>query len=547
MKITQSPRFYFLLGFLAISGGAAGFSATTPPSGPWDGLYWPFWELWICLGMAVLSFVVAIMFSERRQVSISALWVSLLALCVALPTISWGVPYGIRDPWTHLYYIKATQFFGSNPYPMFHSLVMIASETIGVDTIDVLARSQVIAPAIGAVWLVIVLRLLGNWKIWTLALIMTFPAIYLWVISRPYSIAPLLIFLMWWGLISQQNFKRRLILLFAILVASVFWHPMTSIAAGIIIAVWWAVKQAADMTHLNKKFKTQLMRVNTLHLGVFLLVLFIYHILVLSTVGRNVIARFVLESEGAVRSGNTVSASITKKFFEFIRRAIYLIGLGIVSLWGLTQGWVRERLSQPLVVALASGAALAILFVIIDLLSPIGFGARRANVLAPIILFPAAVIGLQRLPIPAGRVFVALVILTAGITTVYSSPLIGGVEISTTSSDIQAINWMDDNRVEGPIVGSEFTYSVIIGQYGIERAADWSNDRLWQYQWGARQFESSWNAPRDLSRRYTAVSYPARIKANRSQDQQQRLSSFQSTGTRIYDNGNYWWYFHPEN
>ena len=528
--------------FLLLAAAVVAFEGAPTPQGPWEGIYRSYPIFW---GLLLLSVAILVVGSRRMPQSLVILAVGGAAVATTLPTLTWGLPFGLRDPWIHLFYLDSGLFIERTPYPLFYSTIDTVATTLGTDSQTVLGKMQIVAPVIGIAWLAALVGRIDSSTSRNTALVGLSPVVVFGMLSRPFSLAPLWIVFLWWALLVRHGQATRMRVGILLAAVSILWHPLVAVIVVFIVGLWYLVS-LAPLPEMKRRVGLD-SRTMTPLFGALLLfgVGFVYHLLAITDLGPRIFISLLVEFSSA---GGSVSASasqstplifrIPNKLIEVVRRSSIVILLGVASAIG---AWyeLRERaLSYPLTISmLAAGATFAV-FIIADLTLKSGF-VKRGIVVAAVVLLPAAIIGLQRSRW-AVTVLLALCLVLSGGTLLYGSPMTGTIERTTTQGDVHGAAWMADHRGNGLVVGSENTYAITKAHYDRETAREWAGGPTLGYQDNRRPEDYSWQV-RSNGDTYYAVTETARQKASGSKAGE-ALSQFAAEQQHIYENGNMDWY-----
>ena len=547
----RDSRLCFSIAFIAIGVGAGSLISAVPPTGPWAGWYRSFPKLWISVGIAVIALIVAAHLANGlRDWSLLLVALSLLAALIGALTIEWGVPYGIRDPWIHLLYTKSGDFGSGNAYPMLHLLIANASEVMGTPTEPTLARTQVLAPALGVVLLTPLLRFHAQNHRMAFALVGIFPIVFIGSVSRPFPAASLFLFTFWLVALRLSNQRKGIVLLAGVLAVSLPWHPVIGVIEELILVSFLAVYYAQSIQLIGRRMQIYNHRLRPHVLVPFFAVLVVFYLVWATQTGPATVGRLAItlfgESTGGVSStsgGGSTSllAQVPSALSEFARRMAFVLVLSATTAVALVHEWSSNRFSRPVVVSFIGAIFLGVSFVIIDTIGGVAFGPRRFVPLVPLVLLPAAARGFYYIPTSHLQVGVAILLVSSGLAVVYGSPFTGAVPRSVTQSDTHGVEWLNDHRADGGVIGSQSTYWIVRGRFGDMVAEDWADGNRFSYQWDRRPYDNAWDVPERLNWKYAAVSYPTRFKTQDDPAERHELETFVRQNNRIYDSGNLWW------
>ncbi|WP_435098990.1 hypothetical protein [Halorubrum sp. N11] len=538
-------RLYLSVLFLVVAVAAVQIKMAEVPSGPWEGLYRSFPLFWsfIIIALTILLRITVFGPTEVKQYMLYA--VPLLTVLVAVPTLKWGVPYGIRDPWIHLDLIKSESITQDNMYPMLHSLFRIIAELSDVPPRELLSRVQVVGPGVGAIWLITVVRRI-NPSSWHVAGLALFPVCYMWFISRPYTVAPLIVLLVWWVVVNNSSDWKHHLLLILFIIVSVWWHPVAGIINGFVLLSAVLTWKLIRIKAINSVFQTITPSRERLAIisGIVLVVVLIHHLIYNTTVVEATLSRaFIITSGGSEGNSPVVVGNISDKIFEALRRTMFVLAIGFTSFVTLITQLKQRRIDQFLLMSIIATAILGMVFLGLDLLPGLAFGVRRANTLAPLLLVPAGAIVFRESSTSSRRLLIAFLILSTGVAVAYSSPIIGGAEGGSTMSDVQSVKWLHSYQGNSPVVGSENTIYIAQGIYGDKSVDTLTNGQRFRYQSIKRQYRHPWtydqNLPDTVEETYVVLSKQHRVSIQ-SEKKRQDLQSFVLRTDRVYSNGNVW-------
>lgn len=561
--------------FLTISVAAITLARGPVPAGPWKGLYTSFPLFWVFLAIAVVVLVRTSVLSGVRLVPLVVLAAIFASALVMAPTLKWGVPYGIRDPWIHLASIKSIHLIG-NPYPFLHVLVATAAEITQLPHRWILSRTQIFAAMVGVVWVFATVSQIND-SSWLLTGLALFPIVYMWGNSRPFSVGPVFIILVWWVLL-RYNLTSTKIVGFIVIPATFWWHPVGAFIAILILCMFIAVHM---VVWLFPQIKTHLVDVDASRESLYVLtafggVLIVFYLLDYTGIFEATVVTGLFSEGSASVERSSVIRELPSQLFQAFRMGIFVIVLTTVSVISAIYRLNKRVLSTVHIVSVLAVVPLAIVFVTIDLLSIPGFGARRLLRLVPLVLLPGVAFAFQDLANQSSdrgtksgdqgngnlldqyinwsricrtsrlgisplnrrvlRVGLALLVLTSGLAIVHDSPFKGGSETGSTTSDVRGVNWLQTHKTDNPVIGSENTLFIVKGLYGEQTVRNWSNNDPYYYQTIRRNPRYSWEVEVREPGTYIVVNKQAQIRANDSTV----VNQFNRKTVRIYDNGNVW-------
>jgi hypothetical protein len=385
---------------------------------------------------------------------------------------------------------------------------------------------------IGVLFIVILSRELGG-EAWAYASLATLPAIYMWVNSRPYSVAPLLILVLLWTAFQSSSWSRRVIL-FLLVPTTLYWHPIAAIVG--FLGLGTLCITLAHNNKINGREEIELLSTNILFI-----VLIITHLLLNTQFIEKILFRAAAPS---ISTGSSdVLLSIPQKISETLRRGMYVLGLGIAALGAAVKQFSRGELDKILSGSIIAAGALVLFFIGVGLAPGIPFGIRRATALGPMLLVPAAIIAVQETDIGSRRILLTMLLLSGGVVVTHDSPLIGGNETSTIQADVANVQWLHDYRSEPPVVGSENTLYIVEGKYGREALYDWTNENRFTYQSVRRSYGPSWNYRETVTGpAYVVISEQVRRNVQQDPSLISGYQRFNTRSNRVYDSGSVWTY-----
>lgn len=595
MEISMSKTKHIALVLVFSSLTVAGFlSATTHvPTGPWDGMYSSFWEIWLTVGFALVLFLILIQFSDLPWSVVFAVAILSALIMVNLSRL-WGVPFGIRDPYRHLYEIKAGVFsFRQNVYPLFHIFFHTLSSVTGLSAMTVLGTVSIIASTTGVGLLALSLRRLGlDKRVQQTAVVAGVPIVSSGLVARPYTLGTVFILAFIW-VVTTDIRRRSIQIVLVLLIFGILWlHPVafivgtsvvfTAIVLGRLLyrysipgvqsppAGWW----------LRKSF------------AVVIVLAFTFHIFLFSGVGGPVIEQAVdrgsdivssdaeqstpdgslsdaeqksggsstdsgssvgsqsdsTDGETAVSDNAPLLVQIQTNFAEFVRRA----SVGLLLLGAAAAIAFREVLSRELHYLTTAigigGTAILVLFVFIDIFRLPGFSGRRILTFAPILLLPVLARLLQTKS--AIRLTLAILVLTSGTAIMYTSPATGGLQNGATAAQVDGYRWYHDHG-SAPVTASGSTFRIAQGLFGPETVLEWGNGSWGPNRWKQRDASYPWQVT-DRPDHVVAVSDYERARSRYQATEDgvtgpvDQLAQFQEANDRFYDNGNLRFYRPPE-
>jgi len=591
--MSLSRRVVLVLVFSALA--VAGILSTTThvPTGPWIGMYTSFWEIWVAVGFALILFLILIQYSDLPW-SVVLVVAVLSALIVVNLSRLWGVPFGIRDPYRHLFEIKAGKFsFNENVYPLFAIFMRTLSSITGLSVMTVLGTVSIIASTIGVGLLALSLRRLGLEKnVQQTAVVAGIPIVSAGLVARPYTLATVFILAFIW-IVTTDMRRRSIQVVLTVLIFGILWfHPVaflvgtsvvvTAILLGILLnrypfprvqsppAGWWMRKSFAVVIVLS----------------------FTLHIFLFTGIGGPVIEQAVDQGSDIVssdtaqttpdgstpdtpqantggngpesnsnteaQSDSTDSPTVTRentplliqiqtKFSEFLRRA----SLGLLLLGAAAVVAFREMFSKELHYLTTAigigGAAILVLFVLIDILQLPAFSGRRILTFAPILLFPVFARMLQTKAVI--RLTLVVLVLTSGAAIMYTSPATGGVQNGATAAQVDGYRWYHDHGT-APVTGSGSTFRIAQGLFGSETMLEWGNGSWGPTRWQQRDALYPWQVT-ERPDHVVAISDYERARSryqateNGVTEPVDQLERFQLSNDRLYDNGNLRFYRRP--
>lgn len=544
-RLWSDYRLHISFVFLVLGVAGMQIARADVPSGPWEGLYRSFPLFWGLMLVALAVLIGVTVFGPEGVRPYTVFAVPLLAVLVAVPTLKWGVPYGIRDPWIHLDLIKSQSIFRDNKYPMLHSLLAVIVEISGLPPRELLARVQIIGPAIGSVWVFAVVRCV-NRSSWHIAGLTLFPVCYMWITSRPYAVAPLFSLLVWMIIIGAESDWRHSLLLLILITVSVWWHPVAGILIGFILFGVMLTRKLSEFRFLSPVFQPAGVPGGSLIIisGAVLGIVLIWHLVYNTLVVEMTLSRAFITSAGDSGGGSPqVVGQLTDNILEVLRRAMFVLAIGIAGFGALLKELSQRRVERVLTISIIATAVLAVVFLALDLLPGLAFGVRRGKTLAPLLLVPAGAIALRESSILNRRLLMAVLILSTGIAVAHSSPIIGGGEGGSTMSDVQSVKWLQSYQGDRPIVGSENTIYIAQGLYGDQVVKEMTNGHRFRYQTARRPYENPWtydrHLPDSVESAYVVLSKQYRVSV-RSAETKRGLQLFSLQTDRIYSNGNVW-------
>jgi hypothetical protein len=193
------------------------------------------------------------------------------------------------------------------------------------------------------------------------------------------------------------------------------------------------------------------------------------------------------------------------------------------------------------------GAAILVLFVLIDILQLPAFSGRRILTFAPILLFPVFARMLQTKAVI--RLTLAVLVLTSGAAIMYTSPATGGVQNGATAAQVDGYRWYHDHGT-APVTGSGSTFRIAQGLFGSETMLEWGNGSWGPTRWQERNTVYPWQVT-ERPDHVVAISDYERARSryqateNGVTEPVDQLERFQLSNDRLYDNGNLRFYRRP--
>jgi hypothetical protein len=300
-----SQRLLTGLAFFFLTVGV--ISAWTRPAivGPWDQIYRNYAAFWMLSFTGTVCLLVAIR-SGRVQWSVVAIFGLALTLGVTSLSLMWGYPYGLHDPWVHLEVLKNRRLSpSSNPYPLFHALLLWLGELSGVTAQSLLRYAPIISILLGYGFSVILARRLsGDPVARQTALIVSVPALFLGFIARPFTLGMPFVLLAYWVCFALGSSSRTRWAAGLLIVPTVWLHPFAGVGSAIILGSYLlvvVVKEGRGLHHANK---TILIGNNTIR---------VYGPLVV-TFGAVLTVNFIIVSN----ISNNIFTSIIDSFTSFV-------------------------------------------------------------------------------------------------------------------------------------------------------------------------------------------------------------------------------------
>ena len=514
------------------------------PNGPWVDIYGSFPLFWGLLAIAS-AFLLWTISKPDRIVDLSVLIaVPLIIVLVTLPTLKWGPPYGIRDPWVHLSYINTHTFSGENPYPLMHSLLSIIVSVTEISAIEALKRIPILAVLLGSGLVAITVRIIAGRR-WQFAFLGVVPCVFLWLIARPYTVGPLFVLMAWWLMIKELNVVSHTILLVILLIGAVAWHPVAMILINVVFINLWLVKSIPFNTlPLDLEYQFLTIRERRLFIATLLSgLIFTFYMVYTTLVVEGITTRAFAESAssgsnsvgGANSGGHSVAVDIPSKVAETLSRGRFVLGLVIIGTFAIVKSAYNRNAHYLSIVSVISGGFIGIAFLGLTLFPSIPFGLRRAIILVTLLLVPAASVGIREIPRLSMSTVVVALLLVAGLSVAHIP-----VQYSSTQSDVSSVSWYIDYQENDPVVGSGNTLYIAEAVYGQSSANDLHTGKPFQYQTARRPEEFPWRVAGEPNGTYYTIGAPDRIKASKSPTVDGELRLFSETTSRVYDNGNVW-------
>jgi len=576
--------------FVALTFAAIRSVPDSIPQGPWIGMYNPFLSVWLAVGLALLILLLLIQYTDVSWTSVFVVAILSAILLVNLSRL-WGVPFGIRDPYRHLYLIESDIYsFDQNVYPILHLFIKTFSSVTGLSVKIALGLVGMIATTIGIGLLALVQRRLGVPKVTQqTAMIAGIPLVAVGLIARPYTLGIVFIPLFLWIITTHIHQGSIQILLLVVAFGMLWLHPVAFLVGSAVVVSAIMLRTVSEWITIPAIHPPPATAWTKNRFVVILVCAFVAHILFFSGVGSTVLDQATLESGEDTKttptatatptptlggqsntvsgenSGNepdagentggesdigtpvpkyidaTIFTHIHQNFFEFVMRALVgLIFLGIAAFVAVREFYMRSFDHLTVVIGVA-GTLLLGLFVVLDLLRIDMFTIRRIIVFAPLLLFPlfARILQTQR----GIRIILALLVLTSGSATLYdSSAVTGGLQNGATTAQVESYRWYGEHGTAS-LTGSGSTFWIGRWLHGDDVMREWGNGQWPVIRWKDRDAKYPWQVT-DRSDHDVVINGYERARARHEAREDGirsavvHLERFQNSRTRIYDNGN---------
>jgi hypothetical protein len=383
--------------------------------------------------------------------------------------------------------------------------VIALSEVIGVASIDVLSRVVLVSATAGTLFAtVVVTKSHVSVERQQMALLVIAPSLVADLTPRPVSLALPFLFVGFWFVLSKSTRLRIAAML--ILPVLVVIHPFIATLLIVVFTigvlcrsinnlyggVWKSISFSSIPSYLLIAVGVELVFVLFVGSG--------FSLQLATALAETIAPSASVANSGPAGVGLIAEAfSSPEKFREFLLRSSYLLALTTTGLLAVLVRFWKRNFEIELVLAIAAGLSVFLIFLLTAFL-PAGVGINRIFIIAPLFFLPLlpAAFSTRTRRRRLMSVCLAVLVLTAGIGTVFTWPAIGGVEYSATEPQVSAVVWVESHASpRTDVIGTLMTHWILSGLYSRERSAELSRTGAdGMIRTLQRDAQYSWEVPR---------------------------------------------------